>query len=124
METIKNPVEYTGTQFAHAARGVASAYRSLQHIQDTIHSPAPVVRHITPADIRDALRAGFDDFGAYSSDVIFLGAIYAVVGLVLARLAFGLDMLPLLFPLASGFALIGPFAAVGHYELRRRRFHC
>ena len=121
METIKNPVEYTGAQIAHAARGFASAYRSLQHIQDTIHSPAPVVRHITPADIRDALRAGFDDFGAYRSDVIFLGAIYAVVGLVLARLAFGLDMLPLLFPLASGFALIGPFAAIGLYEMSRRR---
>src|SRR4051794_4830803 len=121
METIKNPVEYTGAAIAHAARGFASTYRSLQHIQDTIHSPAPVVRHIMPADIRDALRRGFDDFGAYRSDVIFLGAIYAVVGLVLARLAFGLDMLPLLFPLASGFALIGPFAAIGLYELSRRR---
>jgi uncharacterized membrane protein len=79
------------------------------------------VRHIAPGDIRDAVRAGFDDFGAYRSDVIFLGAIYAVVGVVLARLAFGLDMLPLLFPLASGFALIGPFVAVGLYEMSRRR---
>jgi uncharacterized membrane protein len=121
METIKNPVEYTGSQIARAARGFASAYRSLQHIQETIHSPAPIVRRIAPANIRDALRAGFEDFGAYRSDVIFLGAIYAVVGLVLARLAFGLDMLPLLFPLASGFALIGPFAAIGLYELSRRR---
>lgn len=121
METIKNPVEYTGAQIAHAARGFSSTYRSLQHIQDTIHSPAPVVRHIAPADLRDALRKGFDDFGAYRSDVIFLGAIYAVVGLVLARLAFGLDMLPLVFPLASGFALIGPFAAIGLYEMSRRR---
>src|SRR6185312_12107908 len=121
METIKNPIEYTGTQLAHAAHGVASAYRSLQHIQDTIHSPAPTVRRIELADLRDALRKGAADFGAYRSDVIFLGAIYAVVGLVLARLAFGLDLLPLVFPLASGFALIGPFAAVGLYEMSRRR---
>ena len=121
METIKNPVEYAGSQVAHAAHNVASAYRSLQHVQDTIHSPAPAVRRISIADLRDAIRQGADDFGAYRSDVVFLCAVYAVVGIVLARLAFGFDMLPLLFPLASGFALIGPFAAVGLYEMSRRR---
>lgn len=121
MQTIKNPVEYTGSKIASAAHGLATTYRSLQHIQDTIHSPAPAVRTVSFADLHAALRQGADDFGAYRSDVIFLGAVYAVVGVVLARLAFGLDLLPLVFPLASGFALIGPFAAIGLYEMSRRR---
>ena len=64
---------------------------------------------------------GLDDFGAYRTDVIFLCLIYPLVGIVLAWLTFGYDMLPLLFPLASGFALVGPVAAVGLYEMSRRR---
>ena len=82
---------------------------------------APTVRKIGPADLREALRAGFADFWAMPTHVVFLGLIYPIVGLVLARLVFGYDVLPLLFPLAAGFALLGPFAALGLYELSRRR---
>lgn len=121
MTTIKNPVEWTGAALSGAAHVVGNAVRSLDHVGDTAHSPMPVVRRITAADIRDVLRKGFDDFAAYRSDVVFVGAIYAVIGLLLARLAVGLDLLPLVFPLASGFAIVGPFAAVGLYELSRRR---
>jgi uncharacterized membrane protein len=53
--------------------------------------------------------------------VIFLCLIYPIAGLVLARVASGLDLLPLVFPLASGFALIGPIAGLGLYEMSRRR---
>ena len=68
-----------------------------------------------------SLRQGFSDFEAYRSDVIFLGVVYAIMGLVMARVAFSADLLPLLFPLALGFAIIGPLAAVGLYEMSRRR---
>jgi uncharacterized membrane protein len=81
----------------------------------------PRVRKIGLADIADALRRGIDDFLAIPTHAIFLCLIYPVAGLFLARLAFGYDLLPLLYPLAAGFALIGPFAAIGLYELSRRR---
>ncbi len=71
--------------------------------------------------MRDALEKGFDDFAHKPSHVFFLSLIYPVVGLILFRLTFGHDLLPLLYPLAAGFALLGPFAAIGFYEISRRR---
>ena len=62
-----------------------------------------------------------EDFGASRTDVIFLCVIYPLLGLLLARVASGYDMLPLVFPLASGFALLGPLAAVGLNEMSRQR---
>ena len=73
------------------------------------------------SDLSDALRKGTADFWAMPTHLVFLGLIYPVVGLVIARLVFGYDVLPLLFSLTAGFALIGPFAALGLYELSRRR---
>src|SRR5450755_4420187 len=119
--TIRNPIEWSGAQLVQAAHTLRYAGQSLHHIQDTIHSPAPAVRRIGIADLRMALFKGFGDFEAYRSDVLFLGVIYGVAGLVLARIAFSMDLLPLLFPLASGFAIVGPFAAVGLYEMSRLR---
>jgi uncharacterized membrane protein len=81
----------------------------------------PIVRKIQFADLWEALKGGARDFWAMPTHLVFLGLIYPIVGLVLARLVFGYDVLPLLFPLAAGFALIGPFAALGLYELSRRR---
>jgi uncharacterized membrane protein len=81
----------------------------------------PAVRRIGVRDLRDALARGLADFEANRTDVIFLCVIYPVIGLVLGRLASGYGLLPLLFPLASGFALVGPFAAIGLNEMSRRR---
>jgi uncharacterized membrane protein len=91
-------------------------------INGAIDSPVRLdIRKIGLADIMEALRQGLDDFFAMPSHMIFLGLLYPIVGFVLFRLAFGYDVLPLLYPLATGFALMGPLAAVGLYELSRRR---
>ena len=81
----------------------------------------PVVRSIGPADLRDALAKGLDDFREMPTHALFLGLIYPIVGIALGAATVGYDIVPLLYPLAAGFALIGPFAAVGLYELSRRR---
>jgi uncharacterized membrane protein len=81
----------------------------------------PGVRHIAAADIKDALVKGANDFLAMRSDILFLGLIYPIVGLGIAMWASNENLLPLLYPLMSGFALIGPVAAVGLYEVSRRR---
>ena len=82
---------------------------------------SPIVRTIGLSDLREALRLGWEDFKAVPSHAIILCVIYPVLGLVLARTVLGYSVLPLLFPMAAGFALLGPFAALGLYELSRRR---
>jgi uncharacterized membrane protein len=82
-----------------------------------------VIRKIGLSDLSAALRLGWEDFKAVPSHAIILCVIYPVLGLVLFRMVLGYSVLPLLFPLAAGFTLIGPFAALGLYELSRRREH-
>jgi uncharacterized membrane protein len=81
----------------------------------------PVVRSIGLSDLTDALAKGVDDFRAMPTHVLFLSLIYPLIGLALAGATFGYNFIPLLYPLAAGFALIGPIAAIGLYELSRRR---
>jgi uncharacterized membrane protein len=81
----------------------------------------PVVRSVGLVDLRDVLAKGLDDFWVMPTHVVFLSLIYPVVGILLGSATFGYDIVPLLYPVAAGFALIGPFAAIGLYELSRRR---
>jgi uncharacterized membrane protein len=118
---IRNPAEWAVDQLRTAEQAVERAGHSLLRPPETRDAPLPAVRRIEFTDLRDVLAKGLSDFGAYRSDVIFLCIIYPLAGLLLVWQAFGYDMLPLLFPLASGFALVGPVAAVGLYEISRRR---
>ena len=120
---IRNPVEWALDQLRLAGHTLEETGRFVHGTEATRYSAPPVVRRIGIADLREALAQGFSDFTECRTDVILLCLIYPLVGLVLSRLVFGYDMLPLIFPLASGFALLGPVAAVGLYEMSRRREH-
>ena len=81
----------------------------------------PTVRKIGTADLRDALAKGYDDFKANPSHLILCIMIYPVVTLVLARIGAGYEILPMIWPLFSGLALVAPLIAMGLYEMSRRR---
>src|SRR4029077_12411633 len=101
--------------------GAMATYFARPHLQFFGVSTAFVVRKISLSDLSDALRLGWEDFKAVPTHAVVLCVIYPVLGLVLFRLVIGYSVLPLLFPLSAGFTLIGPFAALGLYELSRRR---
>jgi uncharacterized membrane protein len=116
---IRNPMEWLFAQFdATAAIGSAhpTEYWSVTH-----QAASPIVQKITIADLKEALRRGLHDFAAARTDVVFLCLIYPIIGLFIAAVDSRGYLLPLLFPTASGFALVGPFFAVGLYEMSRTR---
>lgn len=118
---VRNPVEWALDQLRLAGHGIEETGRALGGTDPMRYSAPPEVRRIGTDDLRDAIARGIDDFGACRTDVIVLCAVYPLIGIILAYLAFGYDLLPLIVPLAFGFALIGPVAAVGLYEMSRER---
>src|SRR6185503_4455450 len=106
---------------AREPTSMATTYHDNVSPQVQYIEAAPTIRTITLSDLRQALRQGWEDFKAVPSHAIILCVIYPVLGLLLARATFGYAVIPLLFPLAAGFALLGPFAALGLYELSARR---
>ena len=120
-DTIRNPVEWAADQLRDTAHQLQSMGHTVRGEEAGTVSARPVVRRIEIADLKEALAKGFVDLGACRSDILFIGLIYPVVGLLLAWFAFDHEILPLLFPVVSGMALLTPVVAVGLYEISRRR---
>ena len=118
---IRNPAEWGADQLKLAGAMIGEASHSLAGSEPARDTAPPQVRRIGLADLRQVLRQGVEDFGACRSDVMFLCIIYPLAGLLLGWTALNHRFLPLVFPMVTGFALLGPLAALGLYEISRRR---
>jgi uncharacterized membrane protein len=114
-KTIGNPLSWT-----MAALGSAASYATVVAAPARDNAP-PQLRTLTMGDLRTALRKGWEDLAAMRSDVMFACMLYPLMGAVLLALAAQGNLTHLVFPVLSGFALVGPVAALGLYELSRLR---
>jgi uncharacterized membrane protein len=80
-----------------------------------------IVRKITDEDLRLSLKQGLDDFRDLRGDIFFAGLIYTFIGIAAVVMTNNGPLVPFLFPIVAGVGLLGPVAAVGFYELARRR---
>ena len=89
--------------------------------QGSVSSEEPLVRPISIEDMAEAFAQGLRDFQNAPGYGLVFGAIFAVGGLAIAACAYRLGLSYLMYPLVVGFAMVGPFAAIGLYEVSRLR---
>lgn len=83
--------------------------------------PRLTVNRLTIADVRSAMADGWADFLDHRQFGLFFGAIYALGGIFIVVVLTFYHLPWMIIPAAIGFPLIGPFVAVGLYEISRRR---
>lgn len=121
MSEIRNPIQWGVDGVSGTAEAFDKTRRLLRRPAADYDSVTPQVRRIGLSDLVAALREGAADFAACRTDVLFIGLIYPLAGVVIYHATLQLAVLPLLFPITAGFALLGPLLALGLYEMSRRR---
>lgn len=117
-QTIGNPLSWGARQLSAAGHALGDA---AHHVGGDAAETMPRLQPLTMSDLTTALRLGLRDFAAMRSDVVMAAILYPIIGVFLIWATLHQGALPLIFPLVAGFALVGPVAALGFYELSRRR---
>jgi uncharacterized membrane protein len=88
---------------------------------DLIHesmSEHIVIHHVSPGRIMHWLRLGLNDMRRTLGDAMFYGALFVLMGYLLQR--YLMDNPSLTMTMSTIFVLLGPFLAIGIYDLARQ----
>jgi len=102
-----------GIDTESSAVGVSPIARSISGKFD------PVIRTISWDDVIAALREGADDFRKAPQLGLLIGGICGAGGIALVLFLTWLNMPYFAYPLATGFAILAPLLATGHYVVSR-----
>lgn len=91
------------------------------HIEPLPVGDAEPVRTLSVDDLKASLRDGWTDFTEHRGDILFIGLLYPLIGLLTAFAATNPAALPAVFPVLAGVTLLGPLVSTGFYELARRQ---
>lgn len=89
--------------------------------RDSVQRKDPLVRSISIEEMAEAFAQGLRDFQSAPSFGLVFGAIFALGGVAIAACTYAFGLTYLIYPLIIGFAMIGPFAALGLYAVSRLR---
>ena len=82
---------------------------------------APDTRPPALSDLTASLRAGLKDFASAPALGLFFASVYVLTGMAMATITYATGTTYWLILAVLGFPLIGAFAALGLYEVSRRR---
>lgn len=89
-------------------------------MQDDLELGVPDLREVDASILKNALRRGWKDMQRAPFYGMIFSGVYVLVGLIFAGITWVTGQSYWLVFAAVGFPLVGPFAAVGLYEVSRR----